>query len=533
VQACRAKRCESALPLEAAPEAIPARSGPFVRAQIIRDGRGPALSLVMSSVVRGEPYDLQVSYLAEAPVRGGRARFTLPARGRDPHLAPSSVQVSTRYRGQLEPEGALQLDSAFELPVSVRLQGGHVERATSSALCGRARCTRRFEARASQEARERPVWLLLDASPSMEGPARGRLEMALAALLEALPAQSPVRAIAFAAQAREIGSYHAATAPLATLGDALLADLGPGTRPSALLPVLGHEKSGPAPRLVLLSDARFDPAPREQRALEALTRRGSELWLVAVGDRAPAHSALFERTGGGVLQVAALADQSLRTGNLEPLSEALRVIASERRAGTRPGEQRVLESLPAKPFAPGDKPHWLALWALRGQESPLWLTRDSARDTSAIAAPAYASVSPPAPPADTGMPAQSVLDMLRTQLLPRARACLRSDRKGRGDYAVQVTFHALFAQREISDVRIEGAIQEPLRECLESVLSELRVPAFSGRIRVRYPIHTEREPDPPVIQLEPDVAAQVERVIHAPAPPPAPPRQPARAPVVK
>jgi hypothetical protein len=93
---------------------------------------------------------------------------------------------------------------------------------------------------------------------------------------------------------------------------------------------------------------------------------------------------------------------------------------------------------------------------------------------------------------------------------------LRTDRKGRGDYAVQVTFVALFAQREIADVRIEGAIEEPLRNCLEGVLSELRVPAFSGRIRVRYPIHTEREPEAPVIQLEPDVAEQVERVIHAP-----------------
>ena len=54
-------------------------------------------------------------------------------------------------------------------------------------------------------------------------------------------------------------------------------------------------------------------------------------------------------------------------------------------------------------------------------------------------------------------------------------------------------------------------------------VGELRVPAFTGRIRVRYPIHTEREPDPPVIQLEPDVAEQVERVLRAPEPKPTKP----------
>jgi hypothetical protein len=99
---------------------------------------------------------------------------------------------------------------------------------------------------------------------------------------------------------------------------------------------------------------------------------------------------------------------------------------------------------------------------------------------------------------------------------------------------VQVTFHALFAQREIADVRIEGAIDERLRQCLEGVLGELRVPVFTGRIRVRYPIPTEREPDPPVIALEPDLAEQVERVIRAPGRPGQPAsKEPRPGPVVK
>ena len=39
------------------------------------------------------------------------------------------------------------------------------------------------------------------------------------------------------------------------------------------------------------------------------------------------------------------------------------------------------------------------------------------------------------------------------------------------------------------------------------------MPAFSGRIRVRYPIHTEREPESPVIELEGEALRHVERVI--------------------
>jgi hypothetical protein len=119
--------------------------------------------------------------------------------------------------------------------------------------------------------------------------------------------------------------------------------------------------------------------------------------------------------------------------------------------------------------------------------------------------------------ADTGMPKESVLSMLRSQLVPRARACLRTDRRGRADYAVALTFHALFAQREVFESRVEGNVPAALRGCLDALLPGLTVPAFSGRIRVRYPIHTEREALPPVIELEPEVAEQLERTFGAPA----------------
>jgi hypothetical protein len=116
------------------------------------------------------------------------------------------------------------------------------------------------------------------------------------------------------------------------------------------------------------------------------------------------------------------------------------------------------------------------------------------------------------------MPAESVLDMLRTQLVPRARACLRSDRKGRGDYAVGLTFRALFARREVLEAAVEGDVPEALRSCLLALLPKLRVPAFSGGVRVRYPIHTQREPPAPSIELTPEVETQVSRALAAPTP---------------
>ena len=154
---------------------------------------------------------------------------------------------------------------------------------------------------------------------------------------------------------------------------------------------------------------------------------------------------------------------------------------------------------------------WLSFWLSRG--TPVSFASDT-RALSFIAAPPFVSAARPEPALDTGMPKESVLSMLRSQLVPQARACLRADRKGRANYAVQVTFRALFADREAYDVRVEGKIEEALRSCLLEVVGKLRVPSFSGRIRVRYPIHTEREEELPVVELEPEASEQLERILR-------------------
>jgi hypothetical protein len=113
------------------------------------------------------------------------------------------------------------------------------------------------------------------------------------------------------------------------------------------------------------------------------------------------------------------------------------------------------------------------------------------------------------------MPKESVLAALRNQLIPKARACLRADRRGRADYAIGVTFDFLIARREVLDASIHGVVGPSLRACLRELLAELRLPWFTGQIRVRYPIHTEREALPPVIELEPELGQRIERALSS------------------
>jgi hypothetical protein len=218
------------------------------------------------------------------------------------------------------------------------------------------------------------------------------------------------------------------------------------------------------------------------------------------------------------------ADAVLSGRSLDPLIDALSpALHREAQSGIRAGEQLVQEHGPSAAYPLPPQASWLAFWLARTREEPRWLaTSDSAQvaaeASTLIPALPYASRAAPAHAAPTAMPAESVLEMLRTQLVPKARACLRDDRKGRADYAVGLAFHAVFAHREVSDVAVEGDIPTALRTCLEALFPRLRVPAFSGTVRVRYPIHTAREPPPPTVELTPELEEHVRRVLAAPAP---------------
>jgi hypothetical protein len=498
----KSPRCLDAVPA-AASSAESAHGGPSespaASARTIYDARGAAIALRAAALDKSALLSLRVAYVAAAPLHGGVVRFRLPARGYDPRLAPSEITLQAKGFEPVEPIGPRTLDAHLPLDLRAELSKAPAPKPlTTQALCGGKPCTRRYEAAPSAPARARPSWLLLDTSPSMEGPARNAADLTLASLLSLLPEASPLRVFAFAARTQELGRYTPDAAPLKRLSDALMSDLGAATQPARVLEAHKAELFSERPRVLLLSDGKLDRAALA--ALASFEKRGIELWLIAL---APSETAVAGHFSGVVLAAGSEGDA---------LDERLRAaLAPATQSGLRAGEERVQESAPKKRYTPRPSEGWLSFWLAR-HEPALFATEASA-PAGFIVAPPFESVAAKAVQPDTGMPKESVLSMLRSQLIPEARACLRSDRKGRADYAVSLTFHALFAGREAYDVRIEGRLPDKLRSCLADVVDRLRIPAFSGRIRVRYPIHTEREPEAPVIELEGEALEEVNRVI--------------------
>ncbi|NOY93212.1 MAG: hypothetical protein GXP55_18660, partial [Deltaproteobacteria bacterium] len=115
-----------------------------------------------------------------------------------------------------------------------------------------------------------------------------------------------------------------------------------------------------------------------------------------------------------------------------------------------------------------------------------------------------------------GVPAQTVLTLLRTRLVPAARACFRRDRAGREDYAVRAEFRFRLEHREVVEASITGQLPDALRGCLLQSLFTLEVPSFRGAVVVTYPLHTVRVGPSMTIELLPEVAREVDEVLEGP-----------------
>lgn len=120
--------------------------------------------------------------------------------------------------------------------------------------------------------------------------------------------------------------------------------------------------------------------------------------------------------------------------------------------------------------------------------------------------------------------------MLRTRVVPAARECLRSARKGRGGWSARATFEFVLARREIAETRVAGTLDRMLSACLAATLERLDVPPLSGRIRVRYPIYTLADAADPPVELSTEVAGAVDEITAgAPKTPPPAASLPARS----
>ncbi|MEO0326042.1 MAG: vWA domain-containing protein, partial [Myxococcota bacterium] len=403
----------------------------------------------------------------------------------------------------------------------------------------------------------------VDVSPSMTGTALGRLGPALRALFATAPAGSRVRVAAFAGRAEIFEAEGRAPSDVAlepVLGATHLA-LGSATRLEALLPVLeALEARGERPReIVLVGDGGVTLGPDHERFAAVLRRRGLELSVVALGDRAPHAelSALVRATRGTEISLAPAFQVASGSGRLAEAALALFSRPAVARlawtgggrtvelAPLRAGEGRVLE-LPAGAVLTADGRR-LVPGAVRGETRALLAalaapaTFVAGAEAAACDAPAVeGGVStdalpvalaeprvclagalgvPPGAPrapertAGRGVPPGSLLAMLRARVIPTARRCFRRDRRGRLDYAVRAEYVFVLADREVVSAEVRGELPERLRTCLRGAIDDLDVPPFEGRVVVRYPLRTERVEPLPALELQDGTARALDEAL--------------------
>lgn len=317
---------------------------PVAHVAPIEDDRGHALWLRAAPVppprqagVRDDAYlDITLRYVVPAPVRGGAVRLTLPARGRDARVAPARVRI----RSEELSHGAVDGQEAVErvvpraawqpIELTARLADAGSAVATEAWIvpCGTGRCARIRVVADPRPMRARDLILLIDASPSTAGSARGRIGPAVAALLSSLPSRSRLRIGAFAARAEAI--VEAPTAPteisLVRVTRALERELGSATRFEAAWELVEPwVRQMRDPLILIVGDGGLTASDASTRAFDAARRAGAEVAVLNVADR-PSTGALvaaIEAIDGRLVDSGREADRAARGHGMEPLAERI------------------------------------------------------------------------------------------------------------------------------------------------------------------------------------------------------------------
>jgi len=377
---CEATRCRDGLALgalgdatyEDAVRARPADDAaaiaPVALARRTRDGRGESIVVRAAPLRPDGPLRITLRWIAPAPLVGGTVRVVIPARGQDPRVAASRLTV--RAPGMLgatadglpASEVPATIEPWFPVELAASLpRGAPLTTSAVSARCGARDCTRVRVAAGAREGAPESVILLVDASPSMLGPARGRLEPALAAILAAAPRGSTVRAVAFGARAEVIvdAPLPAERVSLAALIDAAQHELGVSTRlDAAVAAIAPWLDAGPALRpshLVVVGDGGLSESPESRTALAALRARGLRVSVVDLDARAPTPAlvSLAVESGGVVVHAplddsgAARLEERLAALFAPVVAEGLAVRVGDdvhRLPPLRAGEERVWQS---------------------------------------------------------------------------------------------------------------------------------------------------------------------------------------------
>lgn len=328
---CEGTRCREGLAAGAAGDAAyedavrarpvdeASRFAPVAHARRVRDARGEAIVVRAAPLRPDGPLRLTLRWIAPAPLVGGTVRAVIPARGQDPRVAAARLTVGApgmlgaTADGLPTSEVPATIEPWFPVELAASLpRAAPLTTTVVTTRCGVRDCTRVRIAAGLREGVAASVVILVDASPSMFGPARGRLEPALGAILAVAPRGSTVRAVAFGARAEVVveAPLPAERVPLAALVEAAQHDLGASTRLDAALariaPWLDASASSRPAHVVVVGDGGLTESPESRAALAALRARGVRVSVVDLDERAPtsALAALAVDSGGLVVHAS-------------------------------------------------------------------------------------------------------------------------------------------------------------------------------------------------------------------------------------
>ncbi|GAB4216903.1 MAG: hypothetical protein OHK0013_43910 [Sandaracinaceae bacterium] len=484
--------------------------------------------------------------------------------------------VAPRVDGvEIEADERLERAPGTVISIDARTPRTGVRRAELWTVpCGRDRCAwaRGIAERPSVAVED--VVLAIDASPSTSAGARGLVPEAALAVLAQLPPRARVRVVAFAARAEVLVAepVPASSVDDALLRRAAQADLGAATRFEALWRAIAPWATRGL-RVVWIGDGGLTSGEESACAVDEARRRGIVLRVISVADRPPvpalralaealeapivgAHreaiaaararsrEALVERTtfavasdpldelvwsvpgaaprralllpGGAVgLAVRGNARSTLTLGGARAETRAaegeLARAIEARSMEVGAGEQLRLVAAEASPtdLRCGEPSRVLHPSATLARVTPL-PNRFARVERRTCRAPTPSSAS--GAERRSGLSAGALLRTLRRRIMPRARDCFRSDRRGRASYSTEVALVLTLADQEIVDVRAEGAIEPALRACMVAAADALEVPAFDGVIVARWPLYSRPELPPPTLELHPDLASAIDRI---------------------
>lgn len=356
----------------------------------------------------------------------------------------------------------------------------------------------------------RRVALLVDGSPSTLGPARNAIARAVPAILARLGEGSTVTVVRFGADATRLRTdtevSALAPAPLvAELGDAA----GTTTRLDRALALL---EDADLDRVIVLGDGGLTQRLDDDTSARLRRLRAS---YVLLGAR-PASPALRALADAGRLDLVDARHEghvSVTSHDDGPLGDRLETALEPRRTVVLRDGARVVATAS---LGSGET----VTFALHALARPTVLVGGRRIAIGSVVDPVGARLPRPNAPIATeafargrDLPRETILEALRRQLVPRARLCLREDRRGRARHSVRTTLVVRLADREVTGIEVVGDLPQRLRGCLGDALEALTLPATAVPMLVRYPIHTLEADEPPVIELDEETRAALERAM--------------------